>query len=283
MVRAISTHVFLRHRLHSGLLEALARSGASAVELFAARQHFDYTNRIDVNELGAWFRDSALRPWSLHAPLFPDLEMGRSGAPSVNLVHVEKSRRIDAMDEVKRALESAEQVPFSYLILHLGDRDDTWDQRALEHAITAVEHLRAFAAPLGVKLLLENLENDVAQPEHLAEVLAAGHFHDVGACLDVGHAHLGGGIRAAMDALGPHIRSAHLHDNAGDHDSHLWPGDGSIAWPETMRALLDLPHPPAYVLEINYTLAVTTEAVVQDAQESFAWLEECVTGATSGA
>ena len=38
----------------------------------------------------------------MHAPLFPDREMGRAGAAAVNLVDPEKSRRIDAMDEIKR-------------------------------------------------------------------------------------------------------------------------------------------------------------------------------------
>ena len=283
MHRAISTHVFLRQRLHAGLLEALARSGAEAVELFAARQHFDYTSRTELNDLAVWFRENTLKPWSLHAPLFSDLEMGRSGAPSVNVVHVEKSRRIDAMDEVKRALETAEQIPFPYMILHLGDREDSWSPRTLEHAITAVEHLRAFAAPLGVKLLLENLQGEVAQPENLAEVLSAGHFRDVGVCLDLGHAHLGGGIGEAIGILGPHIRSVHVHDNAGDRDTHLWPGDGTIAWPQTMQALARLPHAPAQVLEIHYSVATSTDAVVQDAQETFAWLADHTAGAAAEA
>ncbi|HEX4022195.1 MAG TPA: sugar phosphate isomerase/epimerase family protein [Acidobacteriaceae bacterium] len=283
MYRAISTHVFLRQRLHAGLLEALARSGAEAVELFAARQHFDYTSRTELNELAVWFRENPLKPWSLHAPLFPDLEMGRSGVPSVNVVHVEKSRRIDAMDEIKRALETAEQIPFSYLILHLGDREDAWSPRTLEHAITAVEHLRAFAAPLGVKILLENLQGLVAQPENIAEVLSGGHFHDVGVCLDLGHAHLGEGISEAIGILGTHIRSVHVHDNAGDRDSHLWPGDGTIAWPQTTQALARLPHGPAHVLEIHYNLATSTEAVVQDAQETFAWLTDFADAAASEA
>ncbi len=291
MVQAISTYVFLRRRLRATLLGTLASTGAHAVEIYAARPHFDYTSRTDVRELADWFRSHPLQPLSLHAPLFGDMEMGRSGAPSVNVVHGEKSRRIDAMDEIKRALESAEQIPFAYLILHLGDPGDGWNQRALEHALTAVEHLRAFAAPLGVKLLLENLTNEVAQPENLAEIISAGHFRDVGVCFDVGHAHLSGGILAAIDTLGPQIRSVHLHDNAGDRDSHLWPGvgrpgGGKIAWPETLRALARLPHSPAQVLEIHASqdaLAETVEpALVQDFQETFAWLTECAAEAAAG-
>ena len=47
----------------------------------------------------------------MHAPLFPDREMGRAGAPAINVIHPEKSRRIDSMDEIKRAIEIAEHMP----------------------------------------------------------------------------------------------------------------------------------------------------------------------------
>jgi sugar phosphate isomerase/epimerase len=288
MPYTLSTYLFLRRRLHAGLLDALAISGADSIEVFAARQHFDYTSRAEMRELGAWFRSNRLRPLALHAPLFPDTEMGRGSAPAVNVVHVEKSRRIDAMDEVKRALECAEQIPFAYLILHLGEASSGWDARSLEHALTAVEHLRAFAAPLGVKLLLENLNNDLAQPEHLAEVIAAGHFRDVGVCLDLGHAHLsaslpGGGLATAIATLAAHVRMVHLHDNVGDRDAHLWPGQGSILWPETLRALASLPHKPAQVLEVDPShddgTSQAESALVQKLQETFAWLDACASEA----
>ncbi len=52
MLRVLSTHLFLNQRLHPGLLELAGRSGVEAVEIFAARQHFDYTSREHVRELG---------------------------------------------------------------------------------------------------------------------------------------------------------------------------------------------------------------------------------------
>ena len=105
MLRAISTHVFLRQRLHPGLLETLTKGGAQGIEIFAARQHFDYTSKPHVKEIALWFSSNPTEPFSMHMPLFGDTEMGRSGAPGVNVVHPEKSRRIDAMDEVKRAAD----------------------------------------------------------------------------------------------------------------------------------------------------------------------------------
>ncbi len=167
MLRALSTHVFLRQRLHPGLLDTLARGGAQAIEVFAARQHFDYTSRQHIKEIADWFQSSEVKPHSLHAPIYADSDMGRGGMPAINVVHHEKSRRIDGMDEVKRALEAAEILPYQFLVLHIGDRDSEWDERALENALTAIEHLKAFGGPLGVKLLLENIQNDVTTPANL--------------------------------------------------------------------------------------------------------------------
>jgi sugar phosphate isomerase/epimerase len=273
MLKAISTHVFLRSRLHPGHLDIFARAGAQGVELFAARQHFDYTNRAHVRELAEWFRSNPVEAFSMHAPLFSDLEMGRGGAPAVNVIHSEKSRRVEAMDEIKRALEVAEQLPFRYLILHLGEREDTWSPRSLENSLTALEHLRAFANPLGVKLLVENVQNEVTQPRNLVEILNVGHFSDIGVCLDTGHAHLGDGVATVLGELRPHIRSSHLHDNNGSRDEHLWPGDGTIQWDETIRELKSAPQTPAGVLEIHYTLDETPESVASKAQAAFAKFE----------
>ncbi len=254
MLRVLSTHVFLNHRLHPGLLEIAGRAGAQGVEIFAARQHFDYTSREHVSELGEWFASEPLAPFSMHAPLYPDREMGRAGAPGVNVLHPEKSRRIDAMDEIKRALEAAEHIPFRHLVMHLGERNDAWSQRTIEYAHTALEHLGAFARPLGVRLLVENLLSDATTPEHLMLILDLGHLNNVGICLDLGHAHINMGIAEAIAMLGNRIVSVHAHDNHGQKDEHLWPGDGTIDWPAAVEALRALANPPAAVLEIGYNL-----------------------------
>ncbi|HVZ83423.1 MAG TPA: sugar phosphate isomerase/epimerase family protein [Terracidiphilus sp.] len=254
MLRVLSTHLFLTQRLHPGLLEVASRAGAEGIELFAARQHFDYTSREHVGEIADWFASNPVAPFSMHAPLFPDREMGRAGAPAVNVLHPEKSRRIDAMDEIKRALEAAERIPIQNLVLHLGEREDKWSPRTIECAITALEHLGAFAHPLGVRLLVENLVSEATTPEHLLLILEMGHQNNVAVCLDVGHAHLGSGVGEAITTLGNRIGSVHVHDNHGIRDEHLWPGDGSIDWPATAEALQGLKTPPAAVLEIHYSL-----------------------------
>ena len=230
------------------------RGGAQAVEIFAARQHFDYTRRDEVMELADWFRSNDLEAYSMHAPLFPDREMGRAGAPAVNVLHGEKARRIAAMDEIKRALEAAEYLPLKHLVVHLGEQTDGWSQRTIEYALTALEHLGAFGKPLGVRLLVENLLNEATMPGRLITILEMGHLDNVGVCLDLGHAHVNGGVREAISTLGRRIAAVHVHDNHGMRDEHLWPGEGTIDWAQTGREIAALEPAPAAVLEINYNL-----------------------------
>lgn len=269
MLRVLSTHLFLNQRLSPALLDLALRCGAQGVEIFAARQHFDYASREHITEIADWLRSSPLRVWSMHAPLFPDREMGRAGAPSVNLLHPEKSRRIDAMDEIKRALETAELIPFQNLVVHLGEREDGWSPRSIEYAITALEHLGAFASPLGVRILVENLTSAPTTPEHLVTILEMGHLDRVGATLDLGHAHMTVGVQDAIATLGRRIASLHVHDNHGMADEHLWPGDGSIDWKNTTSALQSLATPPASVLEINQSFGANLEELPSRIQKAF--------------
>ena len=252
MLRAISTYVCVKERLHPGLLDGLVRGGAQAIEIFAARQHLDYANRKQhVREIADWFRSTGIPLNSVHAPLYADYEWGRTGAPPVNVTSTDRASRIEAMDEVKRALELAEQIPFRFLVQHLGVGGESFDERKFEAAMTSIEHLRAFAKPLGVRILLENIPNELATPERLVDFIHAAHFDDVGVCFDVGHAHIMSDVAHAFETLKAHIHSTHVHDNAKDRDSHLWPGSGTIDWKQTMEALRSAPHKPPLLLEIE--------------------------------
>jgi len=252
MLKAISTHVYVRERLHSGLLDGLLNAGAEAIEIFGARGHFDYANRRShVREIGDWFREKGIPLNSIHSPMYSDYEWGRRGSPPVNIAALDKRTRIESMDEIKRAIEVAEQIPFRFLVQHVGVGGDEWDPKKAEAAMTSIEHLKAFAKPLGVTVLLENIPNELSTPERLVEFIHNAHFTDVGICFDVGHAHIMGGVAPAFHLLKPLIRSTHVHDNAAVSDDHLWPGDGTVNWEETMSLLRSAPQVPPLLLEIK--------------------------------
>jgi sugar phosphate isomerase/epimerase len=112
--------------------------------------------------------------------------------------------------------------------------------------------------------------SEPASPEHLLTILDLGHLNNVGICLDLGHAHISGGIAEAIGTLGNRIATLHVHDNHGIKDEHLWPGDGTIDWPATMKALKALPTPPAAVLEIHHSLDADSHIVPARIEQSFA-------------
>jgi len=252
MLKAMSTYIYVKERLHPGLLDGLMRGGAQAIEIFAARQHLDYANRKQhVREIADWFHTSGVPLHSVHSPMYADYESGRTGAPPVNVAATDRAQRIEAMDEIKRAIEVAEQIPFRFLVQHIGTGGESFDDRKFEAAMTSIEHLRAFAKPLGVRILLENIPNELCTPDKLVEFIQSSHFDDVGVCFDVGHAHIMSNVAEAFEILKGYIRSTHVHDNARDRDSHLWPGTGSIDWKEAMELLRSAPHTPPLLLEIE--------------------------------
>lgn len=240
MNRVLSTHLFVNHRLSIAWLNRVMQAGIPAVEIFCARQHIDYRNRTQITELGHWFRDADLKLQSVHAPMYTDEIWGRSGPHSiVTITEPVKSRRLEMVDEIKRAIEIAETVPFRYLIQHIGVSGEEYSDRKLDAAFSALEQLSLFARQRGVEILLENIPNGLSSAERLHHVIEMTHL-DLGFVFDVGHANMGEGVESAFQVMRDRIRSTHVHDNDGKADKHLFPlvGDGgTVDWKGTMGLL----------------------------------------------
>lgn len=252
MNHVLSTHLFVQHRLTVAWLDRILHAGIPAVEIFCARQHLDYRNRAQIAELGHWFRDAALKLHSLHAPMYTDDVWGKSGPHSViNITEPVKAKRIAVVDEIKRALEISEVVPFRYLIQHLGVSGEEYDERKVEAAFSSLEEISLFARQRGVDVLLENTPNALASGERLNLFLAQTHL-DLYYCFDVGHAHMMEGVDAAYGAMKQRIRSTHIHDNDGKADQHLFPfSNGTIDWAAAMKLLRSRPQQYPLVLELK--------------------------------
>jgi sugar phosphate isomerase/epimerase len=210
------------------------------VEIFCARQHLDYRDKAQITELGHWFRDSELKVHSLHSPMFNDDVWGRTGPNAViNLTEPVKSKRLQMVDEIKRALEIAEVVPFRYLVQHLGVADEEYSEHKIDALFSALEEVSLFARQRGVEVLLENTPNKLSSAERILMFLEVTHM-DLNVCLDTGHANMNEGVETAYRLLKSRIRSTHVHDNNGKDDSHLFPlvaEGGTIDWARTMDVL----------------------------------------------
>jgi sugar phosphate isomerase/epimerase len=271
MQRALSTHLFANHRLTTVWLDRIWNAGIPLVEIFCARQHMDYRDKAQIADLAHWFRDAELKLHSLHSPMYNDTAWGRSGPQSiVTITEPVKSKRLDMVDEIKRALEIAETVPFRYLIQHLGVAWEEFDERKIDAAFSALEEINLFARQRGVEVLLENTPNDLSHAERLMMFLDVTHLN-LNVCFDVGHAHMRGSIENEYRLLKARIRSTHVHDNNGADDSHLFPGKGSIVWPRTMDLLRSADGQYPLLLELREVDEMQHPA--ESARTTFEYLE----------
>ena len=254
MNRVLSTHLFVGHRLSVAWLNRVMQAGISAVEIFCARQHLDYRNRAQVTELGHWFADADLKLNSLHSPMYSDEMWGRSGPQSViTITEPVKAQRLHMVDEIKRALEIAETIPFRYLIQHIGVSGEEFSERKVDAAFSALEELSLFAKQRGVEILLENIPNGLSTAERLRDFIEVTHL-DLGFVFDVGHANIGEGVEAAFEIMKDRIRSTHVHDNNGKDDKHLFPlmaDGGTVDWKRTMSLLRSRPDQFPLLLELR--------------------------------
>jgi sugar phosphate isomerase/epimerase len=254
MKHALSTHLFVNHRLTTSCLDRIWNAGIPAVEIFCARQHLDYTNRAQLMELSHWFRDSGLELHSVHSPIFTDDVWGRSGPHSIlNITEPVKSKRIIMVDEIKRAIDIAEYVPFRCMVQHVGMTEDEYDERRIEAAFSSLDELSVFARQRGVEILLENIPNRLSTAERLVYLLDTTHLQ-LGFCFDVGHAHMDQGVEAAFAIMKERTRSTHLHDNDGQSDTHLFPmlaEGGTVDWSKTMELLRSRAEQYPLVLELR--------------------------------
>lgn len=253
MQRIISSHLAVGNRLTTSWLGKVERAGFPAVEIFCARQHFDYRDTLQVADLGHWFRDSELKLHALHSPMFTDEVWGRSGPQThINITERAKAERIQWVDEIKRALEVAETIPFRYLIQHLGVTGQEFSEYAIDAAFNSLEELQIFAGQRGVEILLENTPNELATAERLQLFNSMTHLK-LNYCFDAGHANLGAGVEHEFEIMASRIRSLHLHGNNGKEDSHLFPfaeGD-NLDWAGTMKLLRSRPGQYPLLLELR--------------------------------
>ncbi len=240
MERVLSTHICVNHRLTAVWLDRILEAGIPSVEIFCARQHLDYRNKAQINELGHWFRDSPLQLHSIHLPMYSDDQSGKSGPKAaLSITEPSKPRRIEMVDELKRALEVAEVIPCRYAVQHLGVGGEEWSLEKFDAAFTCLEELNLFAVHRGVEILLENIPNGLSNGERLMRFLEMTHLPN-GLCFDTGHAHLTGSVESEWNIMKSRVKSTHVHDNDGKQDNHRFPflaSDGSIAWNRVMNMM----------------------------------------------
>ncbi len=244
----MSTHLYHNNRLSREHLLEIRSFGFDCVELFATRTHFDYHNPAAIADLQQWLAEAGLELRGVHAPIGESFAGGRWGPP-LTLASADAAVRARALAEAEQALQVARRIPFGVLVAHLGLPRPAENSR--DAARRSIEALQKQAAPLGVRVALEVIPNELSRPPSLVyfveEVIDA---PEVGICLDFGHAHMDGDLVDAVETVSEHLITTHLHDNRGRTDDHLVPFDGTIDWAPALTAVQKVGYEGTLTFEI---------------------------------
>ena len=160
-------------------------------------------------------------------------------------------------DGMVRALYGTALLGCDKLVLHpvmptgAVDRDPD-ESREINLAFFSA--LLVEAEKAGVRICLENMPfvgQGLARPKETLALVRALDSRYCGVCLDTGHAAIFGISPAdAVRAIGKeHLLALHIHDNDGNRDLHLLPGEGVIDWEAFSSALHEIGFSGVFSLE----------------------------------
>lgn len=252
----ISTHLYHDVRLDRAHLAEIASHGFEAVELFATRSHFDYHDPADIARLKQWLADTGLALHGIHAPITDSIKGGQWGTARFSTAVSDASRRQSALREAEAALQIAREIPVDVFVVHLGTPTvmaQPGDNNR-SSALRSVEEICRLAEPLGVRVALEVIPNDLSSPASLVAMLERDlEAPHAGICMDFGHAFLMGDLPDAIETSAEHLITTHVHDNRRREDDHLPPYLGAIGWDSALMSMQKIGYEGTYLFEVGNT------------------------------
>jgi sugar phosphate isomerase/epimerase len=263
----ISTHLYHDQRLSREHLVQIAAYGFDSIELFATRSHFDYHDPAAISQLDGWLKEAGLSLHGIHAPITDKMSGGSMGT-MLSTASPDNARRQVAIKEAEAALAIARQIPFDFAVMHLGTPSKgASPDNSRAAAARSVEEMCRMAGPLGVRIAVEVIPNELSSAATLVTMLERDFDgEDVGICMDFGHAHLMGDVADAVETAAEHLITTHVHDNRRRDDDHLVPYQGSIDWGSAMLTMRKIGYEGTYLLEIANTSSPVT--VLEEARRA---------------
>jgi sugar phosphate isomerase/epimerase len=238
--------LFVSRKLSPEILGQIASAGFQGIEIFCTRSHFEYSMKSEIRVMAGALDQQHLQLVSLHAPTSRDTSAMRESGMPLSICEVERVRRIEAMDELKRVIDVADDLPYSRLIVHMGGSREMAHPRKRHAAFSTLDHLILHAHHAGVTICLENTTSEMGHPTYLRAFVDETRLSGLRFNFDIGHAYLAElpeteRIEKSFAPLRDLVSSVHLHDNHGEKDEHLPPYDGTIDWPAAISLLKTTP------------------------------------------
>jgi sugar phosphate isomerase/epimerase len=268
----LSTGCFY-HQSILDCLQLIRESGFSMIEVCSSPEHLYFRDLKSVHRAGERIKELGMEAYSFHAPF----------APAIDIASSNSAQRAASIAEIFKAAEAAALLRVHYFVLHPGPENPAAIPAVeqlprMQHVVDSLNQVARRCKELGIMCVLENKLPHLlfGNTSDILWILDGINTAEVGACLDTGHAFLGGDIHSLLHKLSGHLRMIHAHDNAGGDDNHLPPGDGRMDWEKFLRDLIEVRFRGALILEMagNNDPAVT----MSNARRGRAYLREIARG-----
>lgn len=143
-----------------------------------------------------------------------------------------------SMGALKHTIDLASELGAATIIVHAMNQDfppEIATAPYIDQLIESYEVLVSFARERGVEVAVENIDEPYSFP--IIEAL----FRDLGGlrfCFDTGHAQKYRVWDKYIPAFIGKISALHIHDNHGEEDEHLIPGEGTIDFADFLNRLV---------------------------------------------
>ncbi|WP_406696098.1 sugar phosphate isomerase/epimerase family protein [Singulisphaera sp. Ch08] len=225
-------------------LDLAHRLGAEVLEIFP-----EWRSEPDPASLRTRVSDAGLVIHSAH---------GCWGGQSIRAARVDLGdpdleRHRESIEDLQRCVDWLHEAGGTCLVVHPGGLSAPEERLSRRAALARglmqlVEHARGTR----IVICVENMPPGVhpgSRMADLAGLVAELSQAGLAIALDTGHAHLSLDLGSETKAAGHWLRTTHVHDNNGRHDTHQPPGLGTIDWHAWGRALDEIEYRGPIMLE----------------------------------
>ena len=159
------------------------------------------------------------------------------------------------MREAGAALDIAKRIPTDVFVVHLGTPTAQGGENSRAAAFRSIEEICAIAEPIGVRVAVELIPNEISDAQSLVTLLDRDlDGARAGICLDFGHAFLMGDV-AGRDRDGGRAfdHDARARQPSASSDDHLVPFDGGIDWNAALMSMQKIGYDGTYLMEVANT------------------------------
>ncbi len=164
------------------------------------------------------------------------------------------------VEEGKRTISIAKELELQMISFHTLSNGffltiPSEKKQILNNFVLSFNELVSYGKSLGLKVIIENLSgrSSLGRPEDIKYI--TDRVKGLGFLLDVGHAHISGGMKEIMDYIRifkPKLSHVHVHDNHGREDEHLSIGsiEKGIDYEKVVPALKKIGYDKTITLEV---------------------------------